>query len=332
MEGINENKNYFVDGDFIIRQKLTNTFLKNYFTRKVAYLIEFFCRSIILNFYNCFFRKKMQFKNKVSICAMFKNEAEFLNEWINFHLNIGVDYFYLYNNNSNDGFRDILEPYIKEGLVELIDWPYDNSLMQAFEDCYKKNRFSTNWLAYIDIDEFICPIVHDNIKSWLSGYDNLPGVAVYWKQFGSNGKLTHNTDQLVIEQYTQCWPKYSTFTKMFCNMNYPISNFLTPHYLKSKIWNFDISPCNEYKKMISFGINKIATNRQSSIQINHYWGKAFDRFQDKLNRSDSVYSDSKRMMQIRKNLLKSHEAMCTDRDYTIQKYLLYTKLKNILKE
>ena len=57
---------------------------------------------------------------KVSIGAIFKNEALYLKEWIEFHRIVGVEHFYLYNNNSDDNYREVLEPYIKRNIVTLV--------------------------------------------------------------------------------------------------------------------------------------------------------------------------------------------------------------------
>ena len=38
----------------------------------------------------------------ISICAIIKNEHEYLKEWIDYHLNIGFDSIFLYV--SNKGF------------------------------------------------------------------------------------------------------------------------------------------------------------------------------------------------------------------------------------
>ena len=36
----------------------------------------------------------------VTICAIFKNEAPYLREWIEFNRVVGIEHFYLFNNNS----------------------------------------------------------------------------------------------------------------------------------------------------------------------------------------------------------------------------------------
>ncbi|HKO77024.1 MAG TPA: glycosyltransferase family 92 protein [Flavobacterium sp.] len=324
-----DNQNYYIKGDFIKRGHSKQTLLKNDIINHIFYFFISLFIPLLIFGNRLFNRNTKSYKHKVCLCGIFKNEAKFLDEWIQFHLVIGIDHFYLYNNNSDDNYAEILKPYIEKGIVDLIDWPFSHSQMDAYKDCYDKHRNDTNWLTFIDVDEFICPISTNNLKSWLESYKNYPGVAVYWKQFGSNGKLIHDNNKLVIQQYTQCWPKPSTYTKMFCNMDFPIVKFKNMHILKSKICGIKIPPINQFKKIIALGIHRSSRFRSSSIQINHYWGKAHDTFvENKINRTDAYYENSIEMGQLRKSLLKSHEAMCTDRDYTIQRFLLFTKLRN----
>ena len=40
-----------------------------------------------------------QFKYKLSITTLFKYEVDFLREWIEYHRAVGVEHFYLYENN-----------------------------------------------------------------------------------------------------------------------------------------------------------------------------------------------------------------------------------------
>lgn len=321
------DNNYFIKGKFIVRELPQQTFLKNTFTRFIFYWFNnIFTRCLL--FVKRLSLEKRVFRHKVSICAIFKNEADFLKEWLSYHMVIGVDHFYLYNNNSDDDFLSVLEPFIEKGIVDLVQWPYEQGQMSAYEDCYKKNRSETNWLGFIDIDEFVCPISQTNIKCFLASFEKYPSVAIYWRQFGSTGYLKHDRDKLVIEQYTQSWNKLSTFTKMFCNMNYEIHSFENMHLIYSNIYGVKLAPLNQFKKVIGFGINRNNYINENSIQINHYWGKAYDCFvKNKIKRTDAFYQNEKEMGIVRKKLLKSHELMCIDKDFTIQRYLLETKLK-----
>ena len=47
-----------------------------------------------------------------------KNEAPYIEEWINFHLKQGVSYFLIYDDyDSTDNLHDVLREYIDSGLV-----------------------------------------------------------------------------------------------------------------------------------------------------------------------------------------------------------------------
>jgi Glycosyltransferase family 92 len=55
---------------------------------------------------------------------MVKNKAQFLPEWIEFHLEQGVDRFVIYNNlKTADYSLANIQPYIDSGVVEWVAWP-----------------------------------------------------------------------------------------------------------------------------------------------------------------------------------------------------------------
>ena len=49
-------------------------------------------------------------RHRLAICAIFREEAPFLAEWIDFHRKVGVSHFYLYNNFSTDDKRTKSQP------------------------------------------------------------------------------------------------------------------------------------------------------------------------------------------------------------------------------
>ena len=67
------------------------------------------------------------------MCALFKNEGRYLREWLEYHRLVGVDYFYLYDNGSRDRSVQVLQPYIREGLITLVPWP-DRVLVEDKEE------------------------------------------------------------------------------------------------------------------------------------------------------------------------------------------------------
>lgn len=143
---------------------------------------------------------------------MFQNEADYLQEWIDYHRKVGVEHFWLYNNNSTDDFLTELQPYIDSGLVELIDWPSsqesDNAIKHflaaqvgAFNDALQRSKKKSKWLAIIDLDEFIVPVSAPSITGVLNSklFKNAPAIYVNWVMYGTSnvefcpkGKLTAN--------------------------------------------------------------------------------------------------------------------------------------------
>lgn len=130
-------------------------------------------------------------KYNLSICALFKNEARCLKEWIEYHLLVGVDHFYLYNNGSKDRFFDILNPYIKKGVVSLVNWPSlpgcseddPNCLwvlstqIAAYENATNFRAVNeTKWLVILDVNEFLVPTEAGKLTEVLEKYKEYPGI------------------------------------------------------------------------------------------------------------------------------------------------------------
>lgn len=171
-----------------------------------------------------FFKPSHQYPYKFAVCAIFKNEAPWMKEWIEYHRLLGVDHFYLYNNDSTDHYGKLLAPYVKEGIVELIEWctcdehkimdntgpahePYQTA---AYNDCLKKRALGkAKWVAVIDIDEFIVPVF--GLKSFHELLDKMAknkvgSLKMHWKLFGTSHVWTLNPHELLIERLTQRAP------------------------------------------------------------------------------------------------------------------------------
>ena len=59
------------------------------------------------------------------ICGIFRDEADYLAEWIEFHHLMGVSHFHLYQNRSTDNWEEVVEPYVQAGLVTIVPWPQE---------------------------------------------------------------------------------------------------------------------------------------------------------------------------------------------------------------
>ena len=158
--------------------------------------------------------KKKEFPYELAVATMFKNEGPYLDEWIDFHHTMGADHFFLYNNDSSDDFREILEPWIKKGIVTLLDWPVAGGQVGAFNNCISRFRGKARWIAFLDMDEFLFSPIERDLKKVLKHYEDVPAIFVFWILFGSNYHQTRPSGS-VIENYTRCLDLESARTDDF---------------------------------------------------------------------------------------------------------------------
>lgn len=283
-----------------------------YFIYEYGFPINFgfmikFCESVIYSFYYEFMMKKMinleknkkQYKYNVSICAIFLNESPYMKEWIEFHKMIGVDHFYLYNNMSTDDYQSVLDPYIEEGIVTLIDWNVPHGQISAYWDCVRRIRGESRWVGFIDLDEFVVPR-KGKIYDYLKLYDYRCGaVLIYWKIFGGFREDYRKLDGLVIEDFKRCWPKLLNSGKCFYNTEYPLAseekNGLGLHHICwTKHKNKNYPPINICGKVSFPGFIQRVAQKQAPVQINHYMIKSYGEFQGRIERPDSIFKKNPR--------------------------------------
>ena len=148
---------------------------------------------------------KNLFLYDLAVVAIFKDEAPYLKEWLDYHLLAGVEHFYLYNNDSSDDYKKILAPYIEGNLVTLTDFPGKKMQLDAYEDAIENYRFDCRYMAFIDLDEFIFPKTNQKISEVvdeiLSQFTNAGGLAINWQIFGSNGQEKADYSRGVLERF-----------------------------------------------------------------------------------------------------------------------------------
>lgn len=271
-------------------------------------------------------RKKYYF----AICAIFKNEAKFMKEWLDYYYILGVDHIYMYNNNSDDNYLDVLKPYIDTGYVTLMDWPYKYGQMEAYADCYNRFKEETNWLSFIDLDEFICPLEEYDIKDFLVKYEGYPSLMVFWKMFGTNGQLSMDDSKLVVEQFTCGWRDLDSIGKVI----FSTSNKFEPTRIYNHSMNFivklwkiklKVPSISERKRFLFFYINNRCSKRYT-IQINHYFSKDYNSFLSKISKG-SAATKNNNLIREKKDFFYSHEKRNMIEDKSIFRFLIKLKLK-----
>ena len=128
-------------------------------------------------------------KYYLAVLAIFKNEEMVIKEWLDHHIWQGVEHFYLINNDSDDNYLEIIQPYINSGMVTLYDRPEKYKQNDHYNDIFNRVKDDIEWLAIIDIDEYLFG-KNEPLKDYLKKTDkHVNMIVTYWYDFGSNGHI-----------------------------------------------------------------------------------------------------------------------------------------------
>lgn len=138
----------------------------------------------------------------LTACLCFKNAASYLAEWLAFHRVLGVEHFYLYDNDSTDDSHACLAPYLASGRATLIRFPGQAIQRAVYQHCLDTHGTGSRWMMFCDDDEFLFPVRDVSLPDALVPYERYAGVGVAWMMYGSSGHLTRPPG-LVFEAFTR---------------------------------------------------------------------------------------------------------------------------------
>ncbi|MGN0036104.1 MAG: glycosyltransferase family 92 protein [Bacteroidaceae bacterium] len=213
----------------------------------------------------------------LAVCAIAKNEGPYFKEWIEWHHTHGVDKFYIYDNESTDNTRTVLKPYINSGLVDYIYWPGHRQQLAVYDNCIENNRFSTRWMAFIDLDEFIVPLKDASIPAFLKRFESFSAVEINWLIYGSSGERT-KSEKPVMDRFQ----KHSVPNHY---LNRHVKSIVNPRRV------FNMIGCHEAAKISGFAADshlhpivqhfRSREPQQDVIRINHYAVRSYEEFTEK---------------------------------------------------
>lgn len=228
---------------------------------------------------------KKKFPIYLAMCAIAKNEGRYFQEWIEFHKMLGVEKFYLYDNESTDNTQAELQPYIDSGLVEYTYFPGKKMQLKAYKDCVKKHKRDARYIAFIDIDEFIVPIKHPTIPEYMHSLGRFASVQINWIVYGSGGAKTR-TNGLVIDRFRDhSLPEDP--------LNHHVKTIVNPRRI---LGIFSAHRPVVFGKNVDADGNRIKESfwtrppTSSKIRVNHYAIKSYEEFLEKRSRGRARFN------------------------------------------
>jgi len=270
---------------------MKKTVLKALIRKITPHKLRFLIRIIRKGLFGKHIAEIKQFKNDrkyaasdfplyLSFVAIAKNETPYIAEWIEYHLLVGVQKFFIYDNESADNLREYLESYIKDGIVEYNYFPGNRQQIAAYNDAINRYKYSSFWLAFIDIDEFLVPVNNRSIPDFLRNFEDVPGIEVDQVKYGSSGH-EKKTNALVIERFKNhsslnIFPRLEE--KSIVNPRYVL--YMTVHI--AEYFNGEYSVDTHKHKKTEKYVNRPAL--YDKLRYNHYACKSLEEFVSRTDR------------------------------------------------
>ena len=219
-------------------------------------------------------------KYYLTVCAIAKDEGAYFEEWIEWHRKLGVEKFYIYDNESTDNTKEILASYIESGLVEYIFFPGERLQLAAYDDCLEKYRLDARWMAFIDLDEFIVPLKDKTIPEFLKRFEDFSVVEINWLIYGSGGAKEKQAGR-VMERFKHHSQPDHILNKHVKSIVDPrrVSNFIGCHEA-ARISGISV---DSHGKRITQCFHD-RKPQQDVIRVNHYAVKSYEEFLEKQTR------------------------------------------------
>ncbi|MDM7530317.1 glycosyltransferase family 2 protein [Lacticaseibacillus paracasei] len=237
-------------------------------------------------------RSELPNTNQIALVAIVKDEAPYLQEWVDYHLLLGVDHIFIYDNESTDHIYSVIRPYILQNKLTYIKFPGKGVQEKAYMNCVAKIKNQFGWVLCIDIDEFLQPLTDLSLHEWLRNIpDQVSQIEIGWMLFGSSGFKTRPSG-LVIENYLH--HAQNQFLSDYKPIARPsrITGMKFPHAFE--VIGNTVNEAGKRLYSYPFWNRRGATPAPRKLfRINHYYCKSYEEFLKKSGRGDASVPDRK---------------------------------------
>lgn len=224
---------------------------------------------------------------KSVICAIVKDESRYIREWVEWHINIGFDRIYIYEDYGSESHREILIDYINAGSVvveNLESSAYVKKNNPQLGYCTQWHLYvkflkkakdeKIDWVAFIDVDEFIVLDEGNTLRKLFADFNEYPAIHLAWLMYGANGHIERPNGG-VLENYTTHMPQDFDFDNT--------------HWMVKSLVN--VAKCDSLCDVhrTNGGVNTDFTIDEehlsfSKAHINHYFTKSWVDYCERMQR------------------------------------------------
>jgi len=134
---------------------------------------------------------------KTAIVLFVKNEVHDIAAWIAWHLAIGADHLFIYDDSSSDGTDAVIERaacacditvvQVRDGISS--ETAAQDRQRDAYFDACRKAAGRFDWIGLLDADDYVSLDPFTSIGAYLAQFPDANGVALNWRVHGSSGRV-----------------------------------------------------------------------------------------------------------------------------------------------
>jgi hypothetical protein len=225
-----------------------------------------------------------------SICAIQKDGLYYIDEWVDYHLALGFQTIFLYDN--SDDFE--LENWARSrnpSRVVVQHLPGPKQQKNAYQQCVSEQKQSQEhkWVAILDIDEFIVLKKHDTIVELLE--DIVPnesaGLSLNRLAFYFSENQTAYYEPLPV---TKRFPMRVEWVDRWYKTIAKVDRILRPNVHGHKYYRGNRASIDTNGRPVTdIPSSNDPTATDEVAVIHHYQTKSLQEFQSKCRRGDAVH-------------------------------------------
>ena len=222
-------------------------------------------------------------RHKLAICAAIRDEGDDLAEWIAYHAHLGVDAFYLYDNESSDRTQEILRELAPRFNITHYHLARQPAQKLAYQHFFEAHRFEAEWVALIDGDEYFVP-EGESLLPYLDRSPDCAAIAINWRVFGTAGHATRPAD-LCISAFTRRGADdHAAHTLIKCILRpHSVMRWRSPHE-QLVLGHYEDG---NGERVVPFA-SRVSPPRYGGLAVHHYALKSRAQAEQKLKRGRPV--------------------------------------------
>lgn len=228
--------------------------------------------------------------NYLSMCAIVKDEDQYIPEWVMYHRLVGATHFYLYDNESRVPVSELIKPF-DHGDITVVRFPGKAMQTKAYMDAVDRAKGASFWLAVMDPDEFLIPVKDKDVIDVLKPFEVNAALCVNWQMFGSSGHMS-KPPGFQIEAYLKRnveGSEVNTHVKSIVRPEFVV-RAQNPH---SFVYTKGMSAVNENGTPVPGAFSSPVSVQK--IKINHYFARTEPEYRVKVSKGDAGGAGSKDM-------------------------------------